>query len=145
MKLANVVIKKYNSDKYPQIKVTDFGFSTYFKPNKDGDKVDQIGSGIYKAPELFKASKINEKVDIWATGIMLFTMLAGNDNFPFETEKGVKKDKVSFDKNQFGREYFKRPPSPECQDFITYCLNKDFKTRHSAKQLLMHPWITSNT
>lgn len=90
MKLPNVVVKEIDKNGNLEIKVTDFGFATYFEPKKN-EKLKAIGSGIYKAPELFTGAKVSDKVDIWAVGVMTYTMIAGYEKFPFKTPNQVKK------------------------------------------------------
>lgn len=97
IKLANIVVKSIdsNSNSLLEVKVTDFGFSTYYDPQSD-EYLQKIGSGIYKAPELFGREKISEKVDIWAIGIIAYTLLGGHSNFPFKTKDEVLKADPKF-------------------------------------------------
>ena len=100
-----------------KIKITDFGFSTIFDPEKK-DLSLKIGSGLYQAPELFSKGTFTEKIDIWSIGVLTYTMIGGAGIFPFETIEEVQKKPVDFDPEHF----------PEitdmCRDFIQKCLNK---------------------
>ena len=53
-----------------QIKITDFGFSCFTDPVK-GLKTN-LGTVAYMAPEIFSGNTYNEKVDIWATGVIAY-------------------------------------------------------------------------
>ena len=44
----------------------------------------KTGKVAFSAPEIFTQSSYNEKIDIWAAGVMLYMMLSGVS--PFENE-----------------------------------------------------------
>lgn len=77
IKLENILIDKKNKT----IKIIDFGFSVSVQPDK---KLCMFcGTPSYMAPEIVSKQEYNGKfVDIWAMGILLFTMLCGK--FPFK-------------------------------------------------------------
>jgi serine/threonine-protein kinase SIK3 len=64
-----------------QIKLADFGFSSFFK---DGELLDVFcGSPPYCAPELYLAKLYDgPKVDIWSLGVVLYVLVCGY--LPFE-------------------------------------------------------------
>ena len=71
------------TDDYRTIKLTDFGFS---------EQIDYIsqqniccGSPIYMAPEMILNRQYDEKIDLWASGIILYQMFYGYHPF-----KGLK-------------------------------------------------------
>ena len=53
-----------------EIKLTDFGFATYFKYCEKLNQ--QLGTPLYMAPEIIKGEEYNSKVDIWSAGVILF-------------------------------------------------------------------------
>jgi len=63
------------------IKLIDFGFSTSFKANNLNQSV---GSPKYMAPELIKSETYNEKVDIWALGLVTYELICGGE-YPFSS------------------------------------------------------------
>ena len=77
IKLENILIDKKNK----QIKIIDFGFSVCVQSDK---KLCMFcGTPSYMAPEIVSKQDYNGKfVDIWALGILLYTMLCGK--FPFK-------------------------------------------------------------
>jgi serine/threonine protein kinase len=87
IKLANIILKSDNIDDL-KVKITDFGFSTIFDPEKK-DLSLKIGSGLYQAPELFAKGTFSEKIDIWSIGVLTYTMIGGAGIFPFETMEEV--------------------------------------------------------
>jgi serine/threonine protein kinase len=68
------------------VKILDFGLSRILGKNEFSN--DPYGSLCFKAPELIKHIDYNFKVDIWAIGITLFSIIYGE--LPFE--KGEKED-----------------------------------------------------
>ena len=70
-------------------KVGDFGLSKKFNPNRKTLMTTRFcGSVLYMAPEQFildkvsKRPKINEKVDVWAVGVITFELCTGK--LPFD-------------------------------------------------------------
>uniref|UniRef100_A0A665VEI3 phosphorylase kinase n=1 Tax=Echeneis naucrates TaxID=173247 RepID=A0A665VEI3_ECHNA len=67
------------------IKLTDFGFSVQIQP---GDKLKEVcGTPGYLAPEIIQCSMdtghagYGTAVDIWSSGVIMFTLLAGSPPF----------------------------------------------------------------
>lgn len=76
LKLDNILIE----DKTNVIKIIDFGFATFTK-NREGE-VQRLkvfcGTPSYMAPELIRKQGYQGcKVDIWALGVLIYTMLFG--------------------------------------------------------------------
>lgn len=87
MKPANVLIK--NETDLESIKIADFGFSTYF--DQKVKMKECLGSKIYMAPEILLKEldlKYNEKVDIWALGILIFYLIGGEDAVSYKNVDG---------------------------------------------------------
>ena len=69
------------------IKVTDFGIAR-FSRNETQTMTDRaIGSVHYISPEQAKGSLIDEKADIYSTGVVMYEMLTGA--LPFEADNAV--------------------------------------------------------
>lgn len=78
LKPANVMVEQKDT---LDIKIVDFGFSKVFLPNKKLCKY--CGSLLYNAPELLEENlQYDEKVDIWAIGVIAYNMLF-DYAFPF--------------------------------------------------------------
>ncbi|TNN04003.1 hypothetical protein fugu_001032 [Takifugu bimaculatus] len=72
-------------DDQGHIKLSDFGFSVQLQP---GEKLKELcGTPGYLAPEILKCSMddmhpgYGKEVDLWACGVILFTLLAGSPPF----------------------------------------------------------------
>ncbi len=73
-----------------EVKVLDFGISKAVGPDKDDTgksltkTTDVFGSPMYMSPEqLLSTAKVDHRTDIWALGIILYELLAGEP--PFHT------------------------------------------------------------
>jgi serine/threonine protein kinase len=62
-----------------EIKMTDFGFATYFEEKMKLNEV--LGSPIYMAPEIVEKQAYDTKVDVWSAGCVAFIMLCGTPPF----------------------------------------------------------------
>lgn len=69
------------------IKLTDFGFATYFDSKKNLSEV--LGSPLYMPPEIVNKKEYDSKVDIWSAGVVAFILLCGKPPF-----MGDSKDEV---------------------------------------------------
>jgi len=79
------------------LKIADFGFATEFKL-ENGSQVmmnTSCGTKGYLAPELLKGKKYNQKCDLFAVGIILFTTYAGFPPFQTATDSDWWWDKLS--------------------------------------------------
>ena len=69
------------------VKVTDFGFATYFNAS---EKLDlQLGSPFYMPPEIIKQEEYDEKVDIWSAGVLTYLILSSEFPFNGRTEAEI--------------------------------------------------------
>ena len=61
------------------IKLTDFGFATYFN---ESDKLEEVlGSPLYMPPEIINHQHYDSKVDIWSAGVVAHILLSGKPPF----------------------------------------------------------------
>lgn len=81
LKLENVLL-----DKQMNVKLSDFGFTRELPFAQHGSKSllsEYCGTGAYMAPEIVRRTPYSGiKIDIWALGIMFYTMLTGE--MPFD-------------------------------------------------------------
>ena len=121
-----------------RVKISDFGFSCFFDPDKGLDLV--LGSPLYMAPEIIRISEnknsgskgtYNEKVDIWSIGVITYMLLTGRNPFPGKSKQAVRNLILNTDLD-FNKPIFAKT-SKEALDFLKCALTKDVTTRYSAK------------
>jgi calcium-dependent protein kinase len=81
IKPENVLIESIEN---LEIKLTDFGFATYFDRKNELNEV--LGSPLYMPPEIVSHSGYDNKVDIWSTGVMTYILLVGKPPFIGKTK-----------------------------------------------------------
>jgi len=121
------------------IKLSDFGFATYYKP-AGGEGVSlQCGSPLYMAPEIIRSEDYTERVDIWSTGVIAYILLSGRPPFggkkKEEIYRSIKSAPLTFNDPVWSK------VSKNAIDFIKLALNRNKEERPSAAELLEHPWI----
>lgn len=125
------------------IKLTDFGFARVIKP---GEKLFEVcGTPGYMAPELF-ASAMYEgtegysyEVDIWACGVIMFTLLVGCPPFWHRKQmvmlRNIMEGNYSFTSPEWAD--ITEPP----KDLIRKLLVVDPKKRITIEEALEHPFF----
>ena len=69
------------------VQIGDFGTAAQ---NDDGlNAIEDVGTLMYQAPEMFDGAECDQRVDVWSLGCMLFQLC--NNDFPFTApdEKGL--------------------------------------------------------
>ncbi|MCQ2815874.1 MAG: protein kinase [archaeon] len=132
IKPENMMVQITNDD-LPLVKLIDFGLSEY-KPIK-GDKstflTDFVGTPEYAAPELMSYQPYDEKVDMWALGVLLYNMITGfvpfSSKFSSQLKEQIIFKKINFDniEDENLRELCKR------------LLERDPEKRIEAKEALL--------
>lgn len=130
-------------DDQGHIKLSDFGFSVQLQP---GEKLRELcGTPGYLAPEIIKCSMdpmhpgYGKEVDLWACGVILFTLLAGSP--PFWHRKQLLMLRIIME----GHYQFNSPEwddrSDTVKDLISRLLVVDPTCRLTAEQALAHSFF----
>ncbi|EDW48970.1 dual specificity mitogen-activated protein kinase kinase 6 [Drosophila sechellia] len=138
VKPSNILINRAG-----QVKICDFGISGYLVDSIA--KTIDAGCKPYMAPERIdpqgNPAQYDIRSDVWSLGIGMIEMATGRypyDNWrtPFEQLRQVVEDS---------------PPrlpegtfSPEFEDFIAVCLQKEYMARPNYEQLLKHSFIVEH-
>ena len=153
MKLENILFSTESEDS--PIKIIDFGLSVLLGKKEiknENETVDlkkygfkrmttKVGTIYYMSPEVIKGN-YDEKCDIWACGVILYTLLAGYPPFNGQTDKDIYNmiSKMSFDFEQpvwknvskYAKELIKKMLSPA-------------KSRYTAEEVLNSKWLSIKT
>ena len=118
------------------LKIIDFGLSNYFKENQTELLSTACGSPCYASPEMVSGKKYDGiKIDIWASGIILFAMI--NGYLPFEDDN----NEVLFDKILECKIEFPEYMSEESIDLIKKILVVDPEQRITIPEIKKHPFF----
>ncbi|KAL5749103.1 hypothetical protein ACOSP7_023706 [Xanthoceras sorbifolium] len=125
-------------DESKNIKISDFGLAKSFEENvQPFTSSASIGNKLYRPPEMRKVnSNVDEKVDIYGLGVILFELL---HFFPTTTEKL----EILTNFSKLGK--FSKSLNIEqyIQSFISELLSKEPGNRPSAAKILeQQPWTT---
>jgi serine/threonine protein kinase len=137
-----------DAEQYLVVKLCDFGLSKALESN--GSFTGICGTKQFWAPEMIEALAnvkpsdpsseslyaFDLKVDMWAAGVVLYTLLFGRE--PFKNED----DAVMYPNICRGATI---PPnstvSADAQDLVRRLLSLNRAARPSARQALQHPWL----
>ncbi|KAF9930688.1 hypothetical protein FBU30_000149 [Linnemannia zychae] len=126
IKDENVILDQKGS-----IQLIDFGSSAYLK---EGKKFDTFcGTLDYAAPEVLTGKKYEgRKQDIWALGILLYTLIYKENPF-YNIDEILTRDlRVPF------------VLSEESIGLIRWMLTRDIDKRPFIEDVLAHPWMTAS-
>ena len=129
LKLQNVLL-----DSKRTVKIIDFGFSTLTSTNETLKMF--CGTPNYMAPEIIDRKEYHgAPADIWAAGVLLFTILCGE--FPF---KGLN-DRDLYKRITAGG--FITPPhvSTGAKELLAAMLSLEPSSRPLARVVLTFPWM----
>ncbi|VEU22288.1 DEKNAAC103338 [Brettanomyces naardenensis] len=131
LKPENILIHFHN-----QVKLSDFGWSVYAP--QDTRRTTMCGTLDYLPPEMVEAKSHDEKVDVWALGVLLYELLVGRP--PFEDEHS------STTYKRIAKVDLKIPQfvSSEAADLIKGLLRYDPVKRMKLEDVSKHPWMVKN-
>lgn len=139
IKCENIVF-----DKSYTLKLIDFGFARgNMKPVLAGGKIKPVlsktfcGSHAYASPEILKSVPYQPQLsDVWAVGVVLYTMVIGRLPFSNDTNVNVLIKQVSA-----GPKFPKdRCISDECKNLIQKIL-RPVNVRISIEEMRRQPWM----
>jgi serine/threonine protein kinase len=134
IKPENLLITYINEGKEAQLKITDFGFATYF--TEDEKLTVYCGTMLYAAPELLHSIPYDGRgVDIWAALVTLHAMGSSRSLFG-----GV--DNVEIVARILERPIrFSSLLPPEITEFLKFGLKREPSDRPTIEGLLNHPFF----
>ncbi|XP_055853988.1 phosphorylase b kinase gamma catalytic chain, skeletal muscle/heart isoform isoform X5 [Episyrphus balteatus] len=138
LKPENILLDENHS-----VKITDFGFARQLK---EGEKLNDLcGTPGYLAPETLRCNMFegspgySQEVDIWACGVIMFTLLVGCPPFWHRKQmvmlRNIMEGKYSFTSPEWA------DISEDPKDLIRKCLVVDPSQRITVKEVLRHPFF----
>ncbi|XP_024518433.1 mitogen-activated protein kinase kinase kinase 2 [Selaginella moellendorffii] len=124
------------------VKLADFGASKAFHDPTITDGCKSIrGSVFWMAPEVIKGDGYGRRADIWSVGCTVIEMLTATHPWPGIDNTWTAIFHIA--KASSG------PPVPadasECaKDFLQQCFNLEARSRPTASQLLLHPFVAQD-
>ena len=89
IKPENFIIKKEKNE-IITVKLMDFGNSDFIK--EEGFNYIAQGTPLYMAPEIYLEQPYDSKIDMWATGVVLYNMVTGSHPFKHNNNNNNKED-----------------------------------------------------
>ncbi|KAJ9050928.1 Cell cycle serine/threonine-protein kinase cdc5/MSD2, variant 2 [Entomophthora muscae] len=136
LKLANIFVAEDMT-----LRIGDFGLACKLEAGQDR-RTTRCGTPNYTAPEVLYQDSHSYEVDMWALGIIMYTLLVGTPPF-----QGNGKLKETYFKIQTAE--LKLPPraniSPEAWDLITLILQAKPEERPDFQQVRSHPFFQGFT
>ncbi|KAH3664228.1 hypothetical protein OGAPHI_004579 [Ogataea philodendri] len=133
-------VPNYGAAGIGTVKLADFGLSTVLY-NESMQAKTPCGTVGYTSPEQHLNLGYTKKVDMWAIGCVLYTLVVGFP--PFYSATQDSKDistKVSRGDYKFLSPWFDEV-SDDCKRLIANLLTVDPEVRYSIDQLLKDPWM----
>lgn len=136
LKLENVLITEKTAQG-PSVAVCDFGLSVIV-PNAQAAKLQQwVGSPEYASPELVNKIPYGAEVDVWALGVILYTIAVGSQPFTHDTVAGI------FHRIRVQPASLPATISDNLRDLITKMLDKNATSRIKLDEITNHPFLKS--
>lgn len=124
----------YNTGSQIKLKLIDFGFAAILP---EGQKLsDKVGSLQYIAPEMLQEDAYDNKIDMWAAGILLYNMFTGKQPFFGKTETELINNILTSEVN-FNEKFKNSHAKSLCANLLI----KNPVERFSASQAKASMWI----
>ncbi|KAM3129996.1 hypothetical protein pb186bvf_017892 [Paramecium bursaria] len=130
IKPDNILLKDADN-----IAICDFGLADYYNP-QSVYQYQRCGTPGYVAPEILRDMKYDYKVDVYSTGIILYTMIVGKQPFSAQSQTEIVK------KNFSGFIDFSLiNASSLCIQFLQQILQINPALRPSSFEVVHHEWF----
>jgi|EP00161_Ancyromonas_sigmoides_P018816 serine/threonine protein kinase len=137
VKPENVFIKNDGN-----IVLGDFGLASQSASQKPESVFHTpCGTMTYRAPEIMGDQPYGPKVDVWAAGLTIYTLVTGHDPWATTTTSNNQMVVIMRKIAQGKINKFPSHCSNAVQDFIGKCIMLNPEERMSSQEALEHPWL----
>ncbi|CAK81564.1 unnamed protein product (macronuclear) [Paramecium tetraurelia] len=143
LKPDNILVQITDDD--AKIKIIDFGVSKKFVTKTRNSTLNiemwtRTGSLFYQAPEIFAGGGYNQKVDIWAIGVIVYQLFCYG--LPFQQDQIIDTIEMICDPNYNVENTAKFESLDQLQqDLLKRLLRKEPEKRLTSKEFILHPWL----
>ncbi|MEF8794854.1 MAG: protein kinase [Salinivenus sp.] len=130
VKPANVMLTEADT-----VKIVDFGLARARGQSRLTEPGRRVGTAAYMSPEQAEGEAVDARTDLWALGVVLYEMLAGERPFKGDRETAVLYAILHEEPEPVGTH---RPAVPPVLERITErCLRKDPDRRYASATALL--------
>jgi serine/threonine protein kinase len=129
-----------------RVKIADFGYAIQLRSHSER-RLSMCGTPNYIAPEILQGKEgpgHSYEVDIWAAGIVMFTLFSGTP--PFQAQDGTLENTYANIRQHTMRPFLREKeggPDATARELIQLMLHKDFRQRPPAAKLRSHPFLVA--
>lgn len=130
----------FTDGSHTKVQLCDFGFALRCAERR---LRTVCGSAQYMAPELHAPAGdgyLGPPVDMWALGAMLYEMLHGKPAF-----RGSTMEQLKLRIMRVSHEALAKPIADGAKALVRELLQQLAESRLTAKQVLVHPWLTAHS
>lgn len=139
IKLENVLVAQRNP---LWLQLTDFGFANFVDPASEGANRDLnslVGTGSYMAPEVIDGTGHGKPVDIFASGVLMFRLIAGH--MPFRAISWKESYQLAMDERADFTSGAWTAAAKEARALCSWMLKPNPDKRPTASEVLKHDWF----
>lgn len=125
------------------LRICDFGFAKQLRA-ENGLLMTPCYTANFVAPEVLKRQGYDAACDVWSTGVLLYTMLAGHTPFangPNDTPNDIL-GRIGQGKFTLSGGNWDSVSTP-AKDLVQRMLHVDPHQRSTLQQVLNHPWVAN--
>jgi len=126
------------------LKLIDFGLSRILSPENPNMK-GATGTLQYMAPEVVADESYDESCDLWAVGVIAYSLLCGQLPFDGSTSLAVEQRISTTVPNELMVGKAWHSASDSAKDLIRRLLQRNPKDRPTAGEALAHPWVARSS
>ena len=140
IKLENLLFTTAGHD--AAMRLCDFGFAGELRKPEDRTLKELIGTPRCVAPELLNRKPYGTSIDMWAAGVLLYSVLVGYSPFDHPEQKEMYRN-IRLGHYKFHEQYWCKV-SDGAKGLVTRLLMVNPDTRLTAAEALRDPWLANS-